>query len=41
MQAAAHDPELAKKLGIPLATAAEFVRKTRRVKRLPERVKQS
>jgi translation elongation factor EF-Ts len=39
MQAAASNPEMAKKLGIPQQVAKEFVKETKSMKGKPERVK--
>lgn len=37
MQAAAHDPEVAKKVGVPQSVAREFASSTQSAKGLPER----
>jgi hypothetical protein len=39
MQAAAHNPDVAKKTGIPQSTAKEFVQSTPTTKGLPEHTK--
>ena len=39
MQAAASNPEMAKKLGVPQKVAKEFVKETKTMQGKPERVK--